>query len=363
MRELSSISLIFGVIHEYTGKRMKLSSLVLPVLLLMSCFIVKGLTSLTPTSAENGQFLGSQYLSVESNGPVQLGLTDSQENRTGYDPQTGQASVQIPQSTYSGVGSDPQLVMVELAQGEYLIEIYPEANGNFTLKIENSALAQVHRYTVSSNARLNETMDYWVRIVSDGSFKVFDCSSDPNNDYVIDIYDALILAGAFSTRLGEASWRENVDINNDGVVDIFDALILAGNFGQKWIEYQTIEKGYFSGLTSPEYYVIRNQEDWTSLWNLHQSTRSPQYPPPQVNFSESVVIAVCMGERGTGGYEIEIRSIMPANGTLKIEVEQISPGPHCILVQVFTQPYHFVKLDITDRQVVFHTTYTMHDCV
>jgi len=329
----------------------------------MSSLIVSPLATSTLTSAENGKLLDSPYLSVQSNGPVELGLTDSYGNRTGYEPHTGQASVQIPQSTYSGVGSDPQKVKVELAYGEYLIELYPATNGSFTLKIENWALAQMQFYTVSSSALLNRTMDYWVRIFSDGSFKVFDCSSDLNDDYVIDIYDALILSGAFSARRGEAFWMENADINNDGVVDIFDALRLGSKYGQKWIEYQTIEKGYFSGVTSSEYDVIRNQEDWTSLWNLHQSMGSPQYPPPQVNFSESVIIAVFMGEKATGGFGIEIKSIMPANEVLKIEVERTSPGPHCILVQVLTQPYHFVKLDITDRQFEFHTTYIVHDCV
>lgn len=330
---------------------MKRPSFVLFLVILMLGLTLNALTSVTMISAGNTQLLDSPCLTVETNGPIELGLTDVQGNHTGYEPQTGQDSVQIPESTYSGVSSNPQIVTVATAHGEYLIEVYPAENGNFTLKIENSALAQIFRYTVSSNVRLNEKMDYWVRVLTDGSFRVFDCSSDLNSDYVVDIFDALILSSAFSTKPGDTSWREKADINKDEVVDIFDALKLSSNYGQKRIDYQTIEKGYFSGQTSAGYYVINNQEDWTSLWNVHQSIRTPQYPPPQINFSESIVIAVFMGEKATGGFTIEITSIAFMDQTLKIQVEQTFPGPHCYVAEVLTQPYHFVRLDATDRQL------------
>jgi hypothetical protein len=158
-------------------------------------------------------------------------------------------------------------------------------------------------------------------------------------------------------------WMEKADINNDGIVDIYDVIMFANNYGKRWIEFQTIEKGYFSGLTSSDYHVIDNQESWTNLWNQHQSNRAPQYAPPEVNFSDSIVIAVFMGEMTTGGYAIEIRSIKLVNASLSVEVEKTYPGPHCYVAEVITHPYHFIKMDRTDRQLVFETTYTVKDCI
>jgi hypothetical protein len=55
---------------------------------------------------------------------------------------------------------------------------------------------------------------------------------DINGDGTVDIYDAIILAGAFNSMLGSPNWNPNADINGDGWVDIYDAIILAGHYNQ-----------------------------------------------------------------------------------------------------------------------------------
>jgi parallel beta-helix repeat protein len=57
---------------------------------------------------------------------------------------------------------------------------------------------------------------------------------DINGDLTVDIFDAIILAGAFNSVPNSSNWNPNADINGDGVVDIFDAIILAGNFSSTW---------------------------------------------------------------------------------------------------------------------------------
>ncbi len=55
---------------------------------------------------------------------------------------------------------------------------------------------------------------------------------DVNGDGIVDIYDAIILAGAYNSKPGDPNWNPNTDINNDGIVDIYDAIILAGNYNK-----------------------------------------------------------------------------------------------------------------------------------
>jgi len=57
---------------------------------------------------------------------------------------------------------------------------------------------------------------------------------DLQGDFVVDIYDAIILAGAFNSNLGSPKWNANADINGDLTVDIYDAIILAGHFNQHY---------------------------------------------------------------------------------------------------------------------------------
>lgn len=56
---------------------------------------------------------------------------------------------------------------------------------------------------------------------------------DINKDGIIDIYDAILLSGAFSTTPDSPNWNPSADINKDNIVDIYDALVLSGNFGKK----------------------------------------------------------------------------------------------------------------------------------
>ena len=55
---------------------------------------------------------------------------------------------------------------------------------------------------------------------------------DLNADGTVDIYDAIILAGAFNSTPSSTNWNPNADINGDGIVDIYDAMILSSHFGQ-----------------------------------------------------------------------------------------------------------------------------------
>jgi parallel beta-helix repeat protein len=57
-------------------------------------------------------------------------------------------------------------------------------------------------------------------------------AGDINRDGTVDIYDAIVLAGAYSSTPGSPNWNANVDLNSDNIVDIYDAILLANNFGK-----------------------------------------------------------------------------------------------------------------------------------
>jgi hypothetical protein len=55
---------------------------------------------------------------------------------------------------------------------------------------------------------------------------------DVNGNGKVDIYDAIILAGAYGSTPKTANWNPNADINGDQTTDIYDAIILANNYGK-----------------------------------------------------------------------------------------------------------------------------------
>jgi hypothetical protein len=57
---------------------------------------------------------------------------------------------------------------------------------------------------------------------------------DINADGIVDIYDAITLAGAFNSKLYDSNWNTNADINSDANVDIYDAIILSNHYNQHY---------------------------------------------------------------------------------------------------------------------------------
>jgi parallel beta-helix repeat protein len=71
----------------------------------------------------------------------------------------------------------------------------------------------------------DNTCSCWIIITIPGDF---------NGDYMVDIYDAIKLAGAFNSNPTSPSWNQNADINNDDIVDIYDAINLANHYNQHY---------------------------------------------------------------------------------------------------------------------------------
>jgi hypothetical protein len=55
---------------------------------------------------------------------------------------------------------------------------------------------------------------------------------DVKGDFIVDIYDAIILSNSYNSVPPSSNWNPNADINCDNIVDIYDAIILANNYGK-----------------------------------------------------------------------------------------------------------------------------------
>lgn len=61
-----------------------------------------------------------------------------------------------------------------------------------------------------------------------------DLVGDLTGDGVVDIFDIVIVAKAFSSVLGDPNWDQRADINGDNKVDIFDMVVLVIHYGDVW---------------------------------------------------------------------------------------------------------------------------------
>jgi PrcB C-terminal len=122
--------------------------------------------------------------------------------------------------------------------------------------------------------------------------------------------------------------------------------VAAGEFGKPAVQlsFQTIARGYRSGVRESLQVVARNQAEWDSVWKRHVSIETNPPPPPAIDFNKQIVIGVFLGEKPTGGYDVEIIRAEQSDGALVLHYREKSPLPGSIAIQVLTQPFHIIQV-------------------
>ncbi len=122
------------------------------------------------------------------------------------------------------------------------------------------------------------------------------------------------------------------------------------------VTFRSLSKGYRSGVRAPLQIVARNQDEWTALWRQHVSSDSIFRPPPTIDFDKEVVVALFLGDKPTGGYDVQISRAEQSSESLTIYYREKSPSPGSMVTQALTQPFHIVRIigdvssDVTFRR-------------
>lgn len=131
-------------------------------------------------------------------------------------------------------------------------------------------------------------------------------------------------------------------------------------------QFQTLSRG--AHLPAMQM-VIKDAETFNRLWaQMYGSAFPPdqQQPlpaPPAIDFSREVVIVASLGQKPTGGYDIQIERVIPTtNGNVEVIVTTISPGPNCIVTAVLTNPVDIIRMDAPMKPVQFVERSMQYDC-
>lgn len=126
------------------------------------------------------------------------------------------------------------------------------------------------------------------------------------------------------------------------------------------IVFSELDSGFFSLSASldirKQLLTINNQDDLDRVWGLYSES------PATIDFEEHLVLALQMGTQDTGGYSIEVDHIDEFKRFLRVEVISLFPGENCITAQSETDPYQFVTIPNTGKQVTFSENVNIVDC-
>lgn len=99
-------------------------------------------------------------------------------------------------------------------------------------------------------------------------------------------------------------------------------------------------KGFHCGYTEPSRLVIKTEDQWKEVWEKLHVLRLPKPELPKIAFEKEMAVAVFMGKRSSGGYEVEITKITKTEEEIIVEVVEKEPPPESLQTMVLTQPYH-----------------------
>lgn len=74
--------------------------------------------------------------------------------------------------------------------------------------------------------------------------------------------------------------------------------------------------------------------------------------PGGLDFDESDLVIVALGEQPTGGYSVSIESIQLAGGELAVTGKATAPGADAVVTQALTYPYSAVSIPNTKADKV-----------
>ena len=119
------------------------------------------------------------------------------------------------------------------------------------------------------------------------------------------------------------------------------------------VELRTVARGALSAIQKYSHEVIRDAAGWEQWWRRHSGNALKPVPPPKVDFSREMVIAVTLGRKTTGGYRIEVAGVREQDGALRVSIKRRSPPPGSMNLQMLTAPFHVVALPRSDLKVVW----------
>ncbi len=122
-------------------------------------------------------------------------------------------------------------------------------------------------------------------------------------------------------------------------------------------EMRVLASGSNSTIDSKEVKVFNDYDEYINFIDSNFIVAETT-----VDFRERVVVAVFMGLRPTGGYQVDIREVEERDGKMYVYAYFRTPGEDCIVTQQITYPYEIVSIPHTNLPIEVVTEVEVYDC-
>ena len=128
------------------------------------------------------------------------------------------------------------------------------------------------------------------------------------------------------------------------------------------IVFSEIQTGKNSSYTKYTTKEIVNIKELSAVW-INLFTKYDRKPPvPTIDFDNKMLVVIALGERNTGGYSIQVNSILETKNEIKINVSENKPGPTCLTSSVMVYPFQLIEIPKTAKKITFTKAVDIHEC-
>lgn len=114
------------------------------------------------------------------------------------------------------------------------------------------------------------------------------------------------------------------------------------------LDMKLIARGQHSGANCAPLCVARTQEEWAALWSALGRAQLPPPPAPPLDFATRMAVCVCLGERPSASWGVELLGAWSEPARIRIEARELRPAEGAVQAAVLTRPYQVVSLPRSD---------------
>jgi len=119
------------------------------------------------------------------------------------------------------------------------------------------------------------------------------------------------------------------------------------------MSFETVAKGYSSGIEDKLTEVVHSPEDFERFWRQHGSIMFPPPDVPTVDFQRDMIALIFRGTMNSGGYDLEVKGIDESDSEIVVRYETSDPQPGDMTTMALTQPFHIIRTSASGKAVRF----------
>lgn len=110
------------------------------------------------------------------------------------------------------------------------------------------------------------------------------------------------------------------------------------------VAFTEVYTDMYSGILTRRQEIIATPTQWQRVWDEIYARRSPKPALPAVNFENSLLIVVGLGDTGDACKRVAVESVTRSGGALNVSVKEIRPPASCVCPPVTVQPVQVVSI-------------------